>query len=77
MPDFQIEEIKTFDVRVRDFQRIAKDLESNHSTLKRELEELHLLSEHIDNKTLLIVKAGLQLSFKISKHIEPLELILG
>ncbi|SVA67453.1 uncharacterized protein METZ01_LOCUS120307, partial [marine metagenome] len=46
----QIEEIKTFDVRVRDFQRVAKDIESNHSTLKRELEELHLLSDHIEQK---------------------------
>ena len=46
----QIEEIKTFDVRVRDFQRVAKDIESNHSTLKRELEDLHLLSDHIDQK---------------------------
>ena len=46
----QIEEIKTFDARVRDFQRVAKDLASNHSTLKRDLEELHLLSEHIDQK---------------------------
>ena len=46
----QIEEIKTFDVRVRDFQRVAKDIESNHSTLKRDLEELHLLSDHIDQK---------------------------
>ena len=46
----RIEEIKTFDVRVRDFQRVAKDLESNHGNLKRELEELHLLSEHIDHK---------------------------
>jgi uncharacterized protein (DUF3084 family) len=46
----QIEEIKIFDVRVRDFQRVAKDIESNHSTLKRDLEELHLLSDHIDQK---------------------------
>ena len=46
----QIEEIKTFDVRVRDFQRVAKDIESNHSTLMRDLEELHLLSDHIDQK---------------------------
>ena len=30
----QIEEIKTFDVRVRDFQRVVKDIESNHSTRK-------------------------------------------
>ena len=33
--------------------------------------------EHIDNNTLLIVRAGLQLFFKISKHIPPLLLILG
>ncbi|SVE52946.1 uncharacterized protein METZ01_LOCUS505800, partial [marine metagenome] len=46
----QIDEIKTFDVRVRDFQQVAKDIESNHSNLKRDLEELHLLSDHIDQK---------------------------
>uniref|UniRef100_A0A915JJ28 Uncharacterized protein n=1 Tax=Romanomermis culicivorax TaxID=13658 RepID=A0A915JJ28_ROMCU len=30
-------------------------------------------NEQIDNKTLLIVKAGLQLSFKMSRHIMPCE----
>jgi len=44
------QEIKTIDVRVRDFQRVSKELESNYNTLKRELDELHLLSEHIDHK---------------------------
>ena len=34
-------------------------------------------SEHIDNKTLDIVKAGDQFSFKISKHILPLLFIFG
>ena len=44
------QEIKTIDIRVRDFQRVSKELESNYNTLKRELDELHLLSEHIDHK---------------------------
>ena len=46
----QVEELKTFDIRAREFQRVAKDLESNHSNLKREIEGLHLLSDHIDQK---------------------------
>ena len=46
----RIDEIKTFDVRIRDFQRLSKEMESNYSTLKRELDNLHLLSEHIDVK---------------------------
>ena len=33
--------------------------------------------ELIDSKSLVIVKAGLQLTFKISKQILPWELILG
>ena len=33
-------------------------------------------NEHMDNKILDIVKAGLQFSFKISKHISPSRLIL-
>ncbi|MBT3513090.1 MAG: hypothetical protein HN470_03710, partial [Nitrosomonadales bacterium] len=38
----QVEDLKTFDIRARDYQRVAKNLESNHSNLKRELENLHL-----------------------------------
>ncbi|MBT5867634.1 MAG: hypothetical protein HOH38_02215, partial [Nitrospinaceae bacterium] len=49
--EVRFEEIKTFDVRIRDFQRISKELNSNYNTLKRELDELHLLNEHIDSKT--------------------------
>ncbi len=48
--DKRFQEVKTMDVRVRDFQRLAKELDSNHGTLKRKLDELHLLSEHIDHK---------------------------
>ena len=33
--------------------------------------------EHIDNNTFDMVRAGLQLSFKISKQIPPLLLIFG
>ena len=33
--------------------------------------------EHIDNNTLEIFKTGLQLTFKISKHILPCVLIFG
>lgn len=36
----------------------------------------HSKSECIDSITLVIVKAGLHWSFKISKHKEPYELIL-
>ncbi|MBT3517591.1 MAG: hypothetical protein HN465_08435, partial [Nitrospina sp.] len=46
----QIEEIKNFDARIRDFQRVAKDIESNHSTLRRDLGELHQLSDHVEQK---------------------------
>ncbi|MBT4897612.1 MAG: hypothetical protein HON56_00950, partial [Nitrospina sp.] len=49
--DVRFEEIKTFDVRIRDFQRISKEINSNYNTLKRELDGLHLLNEHIDSKT--------------------------
>ncbi|MEE3347220.1 MAG: hypothetical protein VX186_03565, partial [Nitrospinota bacterium] len=49
--DVRFEEIKTFDVRIRDFQRISKELNSNYNTLKRDLDGLHLLNEHIDSKT--------------------------
>ena len=49
--EVRYEEIKTFDVRIRDFQRISKEVNSNFNTLKRELDELHLLNEHIDSKT--------------------------
>ena len=46
----RFEEVKTFDIRVRDFQQICKELESNYNGQKRGLEELHLLSEHIEQK---------------------------
>ena len=49
--NIRFEEIKTFDVRIRDFQLISKELSSNYNTLKRELDELHLLNEHVDQKT--------------------------
>ena len=35
------------------------------------------INEHILNNTLLIVSAGLHCSFKMSKQIDPAELILG
>jgi hypothetical protein len=46
----RFQEVKTIDVRVRDFQKVSKELESNYNVLKRELDELHLLSEHVDHK---------------------------
>ena len=49
--NIKFEEIKTFDVRIRDFQLISKELTSNYKTLKRELDGLHLLNEHVDQKT--------------------------
>ena len=49
--DVRFKEIKTFDVRIKDFQRISKELNSNYNTLKRDLDGLHLLNEHIDSKT--------------------------
>ena len=48
--DVRFEEIKNFDVRVRDFQRVSKEVNSNYNTLKRDLDGLHLLNEHIDSK---------------------------
>ncbi len=48
--DVRFEEIKNFDVRVRDFQRVSKEVNSNYNTLKRDLDSLHLLNEHIDSK---------------------------
>ena len=49
--DIRFQEIKSFDVRVRDFQLVSKEVNSNYNTLKRDLEALHLLNEHIDTKT--------------------------
>ncbi len=36
--DVRFEEIKNFDVRVRDFQRVSKEVNSNYNTLKRDLD---------------------------------------
>ena len=45
------EEIKNFDVRLRDFQRLSKEMESNYSNVKRQLDALHMLAEHVEVKT--------------------------
>ena len=46
----RISEIRDIDGRVSEFQKVSKELNSNYVEMKRELDQLHLLHEHIDQK---------------------------
>jgi hypothetical protein len=48
--NIKFEEIKTFDLRIRDFELVSKELSSNYNTLKKDIDGLHLLNEHVDQK---------------------------
>ncbi|NIQ02296.1 MAG: hypothetical protein GWM98_19435, partial [Nitrospinaceae bacterium] len=46
----RMDDIKALDARVRDFQRVAKEMDGRYKEIKKEIDSLHLLSEHVDHK---------------------------
>ena len=61
----QIEEIKTFDVRVRDFQRVVKDIESNHVFFKEYKTNIDKFLTNDENDKFISIKDALVYKNKI------------